>query len=249
LIVALVGSLLGGCAKRIEVPEPERSEPTGGEAQVVIHRVAAGETLAIIADNYYGDPGRAAAIARANELEDPNRLAVGSTLLLRFTPEEWRDARHRAAALESYNRGVEALDRDDLETAESQFRLALRTAPELVSARYNLALVLDRRGRFEEAATTLAELHAARPHDADIAFALGHAYFQQGAFDAAAEAFERALAERPGHRRAAFGLARSLQESGRGAEAAAAWRHYLELDSTSSWADQARRHLRELESG
>jgi Flp pilus assembly protein TadD len=243
LVAAL---LLTGCAKRMAPPPEAARAPETTGPRMLVHEVAPGETLALIADNYYGDPDAAARIARDNGIEDPARLATGSTLLLRFDRGSWAEARRRSAALEPYNRGVEAFERDDLETAENQFRLALRTAPALVSARYNLALVLGQRGRHEEAQSILADLHALRPGDPHIGFALGHTLFQQGDFVRAAKVFSSVLLAHPDHRRAAFGLARSLQESGDTAGAVAAWRRYLELDATSSWADQARRHLRDL---
>ncbi|MFO7654640.1 MAG: tetratricopeptide repeat protein [Candidatus Krumholzibacteriia bacterium] len=244
-VLALV---LAGCARRVDTPSgrPPVGEPSGAEARVLVHTVAPGETLAVIADNYFGDPARAADIARQNGLDDPDRLAAGSTLMLRFDRDEWRQAQQRSQALEPYNRGVEALEQEQLAAAESQFRLALRAAPELFSARYNLALVLGRRGRHQEAEEILTELRVQRPEDADVAFALGHVLFQQTRFLEAAAAFRDVLERRPADRRALFGLARSLQESGDAQAAAAAWRTYLELDSTSSWADQARRYLREL---
>jgi tetratricopeptide (TPR) repeat protein len=250
VLLATIGVLLvNGCAKRLAPAADEPPPPPAEGPHVIEHRVATGETLALIADNYYGDPTRAEQIARDNGLTDSRHVAAGSTLMLRFDADGWSAAQRRAAALEFYNRGVEALAGEDLAAAESQFAQALRIAPELVSARYNLAVVRGRRGRNEEAAAILAELHEQRPGDTDIAFALGHALFQQGEFSRAAGVFADLLAEDPGHRRAAFGLARCLQEGGNQGAAAAAWRRYLELDATSSWADQARRYLRELGDG
>lgn len=50
-------------------PEPDRA-----------HRVQVGETLDRIAAAYYGRPGRWRAIARANGIEDPMRVAAGAVL-------------------------------------------------------------------------------------------------------------------------------------------------------------------------
>ena len=63
----------------------------------------------------------------------------------------------------------------------------------------------------------------------------------------AAEQFRFALERDPGFKRAAFGLARSLQEGGRTDPAIAAWKAYLVLDDTSSWAAAARRNLKTLQ--
>jgi hypothetical protein len=51
----------------------------------------------------------------------------------------------------------------------------------------------------------------------------------------------------PRLKRAAFGLARSLQEGQHNDQAIAAWNRYLALDSTTSWAEAARRNLKLLQ--
>jgi len=244
LAVGLLASGAGGCAKKVTtVPAPSNEESA---ARAIEHEVVAGETLGLIADNYYGDPDRAADIARDNGLTDPDRIVPGSVLSLRFDADEWDSARRRAAALVPYNRGVDLLAQEKLGEAERQFRLALGTAPDLYSARYNLALVLIKRGRVEEALPMLEELTDKRPDDKDFLFARGHALFLATRFVDAQEQFRRILALDPDHRRAVFSLARSLQEAGQDNEAVATWTRYLELDSTSSWADAARRNLRKL---
>lgn len=236
--------MLGGCAKKVlEFPAPSSTE---SGPRVIEHRVAEGETLGLIADNYYGDPGRAKDIAGANGVSDPDRILPGSLLRLEFAGPEWDSARRRAAALEPYNRGVDLLGRDQLGEAERQFRLAMDTAPELLGARYNLALVLVKRGRNTEAIPLLEELTKLRPEDTDFLFARGHSLFLMTRFDEAAEQFRLALAVKGDHQRSAFSLARSLQEAGHVDQARAAWSRYLELDDTSSWAAAARRHLRKL---
>lgn len=236
--------LAGGCAKR--VTELPHLPATGENPPRIEHRVAAGETLAQIADNYYGDPGQAGRIARANGLENPGQLLAGSLLQLEFAPDEWDSARRRASALEPYNRGVDLMAQERLAEAERQFRLALDTAPELQAAGYNLALVQMKRGKYDEAVAQLDGLIAQRPDDLDFRFARGNALFQLTRFDEATAEFETILAQDPQHRRAQFSLARSLQEAGRLGAARAAWERYLELDADSSWAAQARRHLQDL---
>ncbi|MBU8871108.1 MAG: tetratricopeptide repeat protein [Gemmatimonadales bacterium] len=244
LLWVLVGFAAAGCAKKVldyPVPSVRESGPL-----IIEHRVAEGETLRLIADNYYGDPARASDIALTNGLMDPDRILPGSFLRLHFAGQEWDSARRRAAALEPYNRGVDLLAREQLGEAERQFRFAIDTAPELVSARYNLALVLVKRGRNSEALPLLEELTAQRPEDTDFLFARGHALFLMTRFDEAVDQFRLALAVKENHQRAAFSLARSLQEAGHVAQARAAWQRYLDLDDTSSWATAARRHLQKL---
>jgi len=200
-----------------------------------------------VADNYYGDPARADRIAKDNGLTGPDRVITGSVLRLIFSDQEWEEARQRSAALVSYNKGVDLLANERLAEAEKQFRLALDTAPGLVAAKYNLALVLLKRGKTEQALVFLEELTTERPGDTDFLFARGNALFQATRFDDAAVQFKAALAVDPKHKRAAYGLARSLQEGGYTTEAIAAWNRYLELDSTTSWAAAARRNLKLLQ--
>lgn len=239
--------VLSGCSKKV-VQTSQTTPPAAGD-RIIEHRIASGETLALIADNYYGDPARAAQVARDNDVVDPELITPGSVLRLRFSGDEWASARRRADALAAYNHGVDLMGQERLAEAEGQFRLALRTAPELVAARYNLALVLVQRGQVEEALPLLEELIAARPLDRDFRFARGHALFTVTRFADAADEFAEVLALDPGHRRAAFGRARALEEEGRRTAAITAWERYLELDADSSWAAQARRRLQALIDG
>ena len=227
----------------------ESAPPPADDVQTLQHTVGEGESLSRIADLYYGDPARADQIARDNGVSDPAKLAAGSVLELQFAPSEYDAARRRAAALEPYNRGVAAMARGDLQEAERNFRLALRTEPGLVDARYNLALVLLKRGQAEAAGDLLGDLVAERPEDPDFGFALGNSLFKQTRYLVASQAFAQVMVHHPDHRRAAFGHARALQEAGSRQEAIQAWKRYLDIDDTSSWAVEARRHLRELQGG
>lgn len=240
--------VLAACSKQVttETPTGQLAEPV---SRAVEHRVTTGETLAMVADNYYGDSSRASDIALANGLTDPERLAPGSVLQLAFSEQEWPAAQRRVAALKPYNRGVELLAQDDLEGAEVQFRRAVEIAPELVNARFNLAVVLLKRGRYAEAQELLATLVDERGDDPDFRYAYGHALFLQADFEGAAAIFEDLLADQPQHRRGTFGLARSYQEAGRSEDAIRVWQRYLVIDDSSSWATAARRNLRLLQGG
>ncbi len=247
LLLVLLSLGLAGCAKRVVIA-PDVEPPAAGPPSIE-HRVAPGETLMQIADNYYGDPAAAERIARANGISDPDHLLPGSLLRLEFEGQEWDSARRRSSALEPYNRGVDLLAQDHLGEAERQFRLAAETAPELVGARYNLALVLMKRGRNTDALVLLDELIRQRPQETDFHFARGNALFQLARFDEAAGEFGGIVDHDPDHRRALFSLARSLQESGQVRAARRQWQRYLELDPDSSWATAARRHLKKLDDG
>jgi tetratricopeptide (TPR) repeat protein len=247
VVLLVVGTLLlgSGCAKKVA---PPRTGPAGRseDQRVIEHTVGTGETLARIADNYYGDPARFEDIARDNGITDPSKIVPGSVLRMQFSEDEYAAARKRSAALAPYNKGVDLMANERLGEAEKQFRLALGEAPDLTAAKYNLALVLLKRGRTEQALTLLEDLTALRPKDTDFRFAHGNALFQAARFDEAAVQFQAALAVNPVLKRAAFGYARSLQEAGDVAGAISAWERYLDLDGTSSWAAAAQRNLKTL---
>jgi len=245
LATATLLILLSGCSKRTG-PAVAVDQVIPADQRIIEHTVGSGESLARIADNYYGDPDRHLAIARENGITDPGRIVPGSVLRLSFSADEWDAAQRRAAALKPYNKGVDLMANERVGEAEKQFRIALETAPDLRAAKYNLALVLLKRGRNDRAIVLLSELTTERPEDPDFLFALGNALFQATRFDEATTQFTTALAQRPGFKRAAFGLARSFQEGGHGSRAITAWENYLKLDDTSSWADTARRNLRKL---
>lgn len=238
--------LLVGCSSKTTPPPVTE---VVDDRQVIEHRVMPGETLSRIADNYYGDPSRAEAIARDNGITSPDRITEGSVLALRFGPDEWENALQRASALDAYNEGVDLMGQDRLAEAERQFQLALATAPDLAAAHYNLALVQLRRGKSDLAVDQLTTLVQERPTDTDFRFALGNALFQQAEFAEASRQFTLILEQNPNHSRAAFGLARSLQADDQVQAAMSAWLDYLELDSTSSWADAARRNYGKLRDG
>jgi hypothetical protein len=95
-MLALVVSITG-CSKKIYEGRPPVVTPSE-RARVLRHEVSPGESLAQIADYYYGDPGQGARIAEDNELGDPDRLAAGSMLLLQFSASEWQLAQKRGFA-------------------------------------------------------------------------------------------------------------------------------------------------------
>ena len=246
MLLSVAGLLLvAGCGGRKVVTDSREAVPS--RERVIEHRVLPGEDLSRIADNYYGDPGRVPQLARDNGLSNPEGLTEGSTLALRFAPDEWEQAQRRAAALGAYNKGVDLLARERLAEAGRQFELALDTAPQLLAARYNLALVRMQRGQNDQALVLLEELTRQRPADADFRFARASALFALTRFDEAVEQFGKVLEKDPQHSRAQYGLARSLEAAGKKGAAIRAWGRYLELDDSSSWASTARRSLEALQ--
>ena len=239
-----------GCAKRVggggPGAVPTVPVPAGN---IIEHTVQPGEDWTSLAEDYYGDPDQAGSIAAFNGMQPADRPAPGSTVKLKFDDDQWEEALRRARALTPYNEGVELFADGRYGEAQRKFEQALDIAPELHSARYNLALALLKRGKAEQALAHLDRLVEERPDAEDFAFARGNALFMTSRFALAAAQFNALLQQDPGNRRAAFGYARSLQEAGDRDGAIAAWEAYLELDDDSGWADAARRNLRTLRHG
>ncbi|GHC44385.1 CIS tube protein [Streptomyces cinnamoneus] len=61
---------------------PRQNPTSGADGPVGTHRVAAGDTLPSVAWSAYGDPARWRVVARANDIDDPERLVLGSVLVL-----------------------------------------------------------------------------------------------------------------------------------------------------------------------
>ncbi len=243
----LVLLLVSGCSKRVgNSPATSNPEILENQTHVLEHEIVSGESLSQIADNYYGNPDRATKIAEYNGITDANRIIPGSVLRLQFTDQEWSMAKQRATALVAYNKGVDFFGQERLAEAQKQFSLALKTAPNLAAAKYNLALVHLKRGHFSKGLAILEKLTESRPQSTDYRFARGNALFQLTRFSEAAQQFKILTDAHPNHKRAVFSLARSLQEAGDKAGAKLVWSRYLELDSTSGWAKTARKNLKKL---
>lgn len=68
--------------EEVEVPTQGQNPTSGTLSANRTHTVVAGDSLALIANTEYRDPGRWRAIAEANGIDDPFRLPVGARLLL-----------------------------------------------------------------------------------------------------------------------------------------------------------------------
>lgn len=99
--------------------------------------------------------------------------------------------------------------------AEARLRQALYLAPGIESIRFNLAVVLERQGQFEEAIEILTELNQTNPESIDYHLALGHAIFDSENHGAAIpyykEAFQLARSARNASR--ASSIARTISSA------------------------------------
>jgi tetratricopeptide (TPR) repeat protein len=133
-------------------------------------------------------------------------------------------------------------------------QLAERDRSPAARALYGASLMIT--GDLDRAIAELDAASGAQPGDAHILSDLSGAYYvraeRQGRKDdyrQALDAARRAVALDGRLLEARFNLALATEQAGSPADARAAWEAYLQQDSSSSWADEARRHLTDLQHG
>ena len=121
---------------------------------------------------------------------------------------------------------------------------------------HNLGQFYLTQQRFADATKALERALTFDGRNVAILNDLGAVYFERSRTEAQAERFRSltmaldkfafAVEISPDDRIAAFNKAQCLQELGVSNEAGIAWQRYLELDSTSGWADEARKAIERL---
>lgn len=139
-------------------------------------------------------------------------------------------------------------------SAEARPAALLQAEERLVSAKAGDAAALQLRARAEmlefepaNAAATLLRALDRKPGDASLLADLGSAYAQAGDWTRAHEALSKALALQPNLAEAVFNRALVNQRRAARAEAIADWDRFLQLDSASGWAKEAREHREALD--
>jgi tetratricopeptide (TPR) repeat protein len=133
-----------------------------------------------------------------------------------------------------------AEERGDLDEAADCYRRCLARDRRDAIAAFNLANVLHRQGRVQDARGWLEHAVACRPGFADAWYNLGVMMTEADRQDSAAHCFERALQGDPSLADALYNLAALRFGEGRVADAATLWRRYLEQDPHGEWARKAR---------
>ncbi len=249
LLAAVCMAFVAGCASTppaTTVKEAPVVAPIVA-AETLQYVVQGDDTWEQISERFFGNHDRAARIAMDNGFSSPQLPLPGEKVEVRVAAAELDEVRAVAAAREAYNRGVDQMQYEDgYQDAAGAFRAALMTAPHFVDARYNLGLVLLKLGDPDAAQIELTQVVVARPRDKDARYGLASAHFQRGAFGEAAQHLEQALALDDHFLRARYTYALSLERMGELEAARSAWLAYLELDTESGWALQARSHLGQL---
>jgi tetratricopeptide (TPR) repeat protein len=239
IVLFVIGAalVLQGCGRQLRAPDD------GGK--VILHRIDENETLEDIADNYYGDP------ARADDLRDYNELTAeapssGTYIHVPLTRAELRALERREQARIPYNEGLKLAARGAYVDAIEQFKASLTVDPDFLDARYNLGVTYQNMKAYDQALDQYKKLTRERKGEPKYVFATGYCYFYMDRYDQAVKWFDKVLTLDPNHAQAQFALAATYEKQGDVERARNAWRRYLQIDSGSEWAVEARRRLESL---
>lgn len=219
-------------------------EPVG---QVVTHRVESGETWRSLAGDFYGDAGRAEALARDNGMDARSEPAAGSAVRIPLSEADERDVKGRLGAAREYNAGLDLAAAGNYAEASQKFEEALKLDPSLRDASFNLAVAYEKLAFHDKAVAILKQLISVEPRSAVYRYALGASLFGAGDLGGAEKAFLEELAAAPKDSKAVFSLGVVLEKRGRREEAKSRFREYLSIDPAGAWADEARSRLDALE--
>jgi len=138
---------------------PPRSSGSGVfTVEIVTHVVSEGETLASIADDYYGDPSGASYLAGVNGVDDAFQLNPGMLVEVPVGEEDIARYAVRTDAKARYNRGIAFATTGELRKAADEFGAALKQDPRFADAGYNLGVVLLMMGEPEASARVLEQV-------------------------------------------------------------------------------------------
>lgn len=141
-------------------------------------------------------------------------------------------------------RGTQADEqrKDDLRRAQLHLEQAVKDKP-TPEAHQALGKVYLAQGKFDEAIREFEQALSGSKNQAQVYNDLGVALLEKGDFNRSLESLNKALQLDGNLQEALFNRALCYEKLSRPNEAKADWNEYLKRDSTSPWADEARRHL------
>jgi CHAT domain-containing protein/tetratricopeptide (TPR) repeat protein len=176
-------------------------------------------------------------------------------------PIEVRLSNLNHAPLPNQRGSTVKVDELQREIAESALQKAVSDNPNAAAPHHALGQYYLAQREFDKALRELNAAVALEPQNAKIHSDLGAALLEQGiiqqsgsekgkefeTFGRSLQHLEKAIELDPSLLSAHFNRALLRQHMTRGAQAAAAWKEYLQKDSTSPWADEARSNLAAIE--
>lgn len=132
------------------------------------------------------------------------------------------------------------------EQALEAYGKAIELNPNAAGALVNLGTIAFRARRLRDAAAYYQRAIEADPRYPLAHFNLGNVFDEMGQLDPAREQYELALRLNPSYADAHFNLALVAERKSDHLRAVKHWKAYLKLDSSSSWAQQARKQLEQL---
>jgi len=144
----------------------------------------------------------------------------------------------------SSTRGSKAANhtKEELRLAELHLAKALRDKP-TPEAHHALGKVYLAQGKFDQAISEFEQSLSGSQNQAQVYNDIGVAWMEKGEFNRSLVGFSKALELDGNLPDALFNRALCYERQSRFDDAKAVWNEYLKRDSTSPWADEARRHL------
>ena len=131
---------------------------------------------------------------------------------------------------------------DNLRRAQLHLEQAVKEKP-TPEAHHALGKVYLAQGKFDEAIKEFEQSLSGGRNQAQNLNDLGVAWLEKGDYNRSIDSFNKALQLDGNLQEALFNRALAYEKQSRFDEAKADWNEYLKRDSTSPWADEARRHL------
>lgn len=133
-----------------------------------------------------------------------------------------------------------------VEEAVEAYRQAIELNPHAAGALVNLGTIQYRLRAYKEAERYYTQALKADPNYPLAHFNMGNLYDERGDLARAQQCYETALRINPRYGDAHFNLALLCERRGDALRAIHHWKAYLKLDSTSDWAEIARRQFEKL---
>jgi len=132
--------------------------------------------------------------------------------------------------------------KEELRLAELHLAKAVRDKP-TPEAHHALGKVYLAQGKFDQAISEFEQSLSGSRNQAEVYNDIGVAWMEKGEFNRSLVGFSKALELDGNLQDALFNRALCYERQSRFDDAKAVWNEYLKRDSTSPWADEARRHL------